>query len=56
MEKRKPELIVISNDDYNNNLNNKNMSLQGGFKNFRSYINSQRKKYGIRPLFLLQRR
>ena len=45
MEKpRKPELIVISNDDYNNSLNNKNMSLQGGFKNFRSYINSQRKK------------
>ena len=43
MEKsKKPELIVISNDDYN--LGNKDLSLQGGFKNFRSYINSQRKK------------
>ena len=43
MEKqKKPELIVISNDDYN--LPNKNISLQGGFKNFRAYINSQRKK------------
>ena len=48
MEKlKKPELIVISNDDYNTNLSNKNLSLQGGFKNFRAYINSQRKKkYG----------
>ena len=45
MEKLKnPELIVISNDDYNTNLSNKNSSLQGGFKNFRAYINSQRKK------------
>ena len=45
MEKlKKPELIVISNDDYNTNLSNKNLSLQGGFKNFRAYINSQRKK------------
>ena len=42
MEKKKPELIVISNDDYN--LPNKNISLQGGFKNFRAFINSQRKK------------
>ena len=42
MEKpKKPELIVISNDDCN--LPNKNLSLQGGFKNFRAYINSQRK-------------
>ena len=43
MEKhKKPELIVISNDDCN--IENKNLSLQGGFKNFRAFINSQRKK------------
>ena len=43
MEKsEKPELIVIANDDCN--FGNKDLSLQGGFKNFRSYINSQRKK------------
>jgi hypothetical protein len=43
MEKpKKPELIVIANDDCN--FGNKDVSLQGGFKNFRSYINSQRKK------------
>ena len=43
MEKpKKPELIVISNDDYN--LPNKNISLQGGFKNFRAFINNQKKK------------
>ena len=43
MEKpKKGELIVIANDDYN--FNSKETSLQGGFKNFRSFINSQRKK------------
>ena len=42
MEKKKPELIVISND--NCNFGNKDGSLQGNFKNFRSYINQMRKK------------
>jgi len=46
MEKKKPELIVIANDDFN--FGNKDASLQGGFKNFRSYINSQRKKNAIK--------
>ena len=40
-KKKKGELLVIANDDYN--FNYKNQSLQSGFKNFRSYINSQRK-------------
>ena len=43
MEKiKKPELIVIANDDCS--FANKDQSLQGGFKNFRSYINAHRKK------------
>ena len=47
MEKpKKPELIVISNDDCN--FGNKDLTLQGGFKNFRSYINNQRKKNEIK--------
>ena len=43
MEKpKKPELIVIANDDCN--FGNKDLSLQGGFKNFRSFINSKERK------------
>ncbi len=41
-EKKKPELIVISND--NCNFASNDNSLQGNFKNFRAYINNMRKK------------
>ena len=57
MEKhKKPELIVISNDDCN--LQNKNLSLQGGFKNFRAFINSQRKKtqQKLKKIVIIQKR
>lgn len=42
MERKKSELLVISND--NCNFGNKDVSLQGNFKNFRQYINEQRKR------------
>ena len=44
-ENKKPELIIISND--NCNFSSKDNSLQGNFKNFRSYINSLRKQNKI---------
>ena len=41
-QKKKPELIIISND--NCNFNSSDNSLQGNFKSFRSFISAQIKK------------
>ena len=41
-QKKKPELIIVSND--NCNFNSSDNSLQGNFKSFRSFISAQIKK------------
>ena len=47
MENKKTDLIIIPNNKCK--FNSKDSSLQNNFKNFRSYVNSLRKKNKIPP-------